>query len=923
MTTPVFTMEQFAKTARAAAAEGCVLLRNENRALPLDQNCRVAVFGRTQMNDFKSGLGSGGLVNARYVVGVYQGLKESGLVQVDEALRQTYESWVKEHPFDIGDGWGTHPWYQEEMPLNDALVQVCAQRNDAAVVIIGRTAGEDRDNADAPGSWRLTEAEEAMLATVTRHFARTIVVLNVGNIIDMTWVETHQPAAVLYVWQGGQEHGNAVADVLTGKVSPSGRLTDTIARQIGDYPSAKGFGDAQRVEYKEDIYVGYRYFESFAKEKVLYPFGSGLSYTTFAHEPVGFHWDGQQAVVRHQVTNTGDTAAKEVVQVYARLPMGQLGQPDLRLCGFAKTELLAPGASETVEIVISASTLASFDDSGATSHPFCYVLEAGAYTFVSGHDIRDHQVAGHFVLNDLQVLEQLEEACAPVDSFERLHRHPDGSLTHEPVPTRTTDPAARRLERLPAELPAPVQTGYTLRDVAESHCTLETFVAQMEEEDLFCIVRGEGMSSPRVTPGTAGAIGGVSERLTDVFGLPTACCSDGPSGIRMDCGNKAFSLPNGTSQACSWNERLITELYRMEGLEMRKYQVDALLGPGMNIHRHPLNGRNFEYFSEDPLVTGRMAVAQLSGLHSVGVTGTIKHYACNNQEFSRRRVDAVVSQRALREIYLKGYEIAVKEGKAYTIMTTYCPLNGCWTASHYDLNTTILRGEWGFEGVAMTDWWAVGCEEGSEPSTRLVASMVRAQNDLFMVMNNSQQNTGEDDSAESLRLGKVTRAEYQRCAMNICRYLLRTPAFQRKIGQVTELDRYLEQLRDEDGDVILNVPEVQVDAETIIPGEAIDTTPWHTTLFQFKLRKRGQYRIDVICRAAANMPDTAQLPVSVSMDQFLLGTQVLTGADKDWRILSFTTREIRRRLISYGKFFFAVGGLEVKEVRVVRIATYE
>ncbi len=923
METPKFTMDLFAKTARSAAAEGCVLLRNEPNALPLKNGCRVALFGRTQMNDFKSGLGSGGLVNARYVVGVYQALKECGTVQPDEALRQTYEAWTKEHPFDLGDGWGSHPWYQAEMPVTDELAAACAARNDAAIVIIGRTAGEDRDNAEAPGSWLLTEEEEVLLTTVRRHFACTIVLLNVGNIIDMNWVERIQPDAVLYVWQGGQEHGNAVADVLTGKVAPCGRLTDTIARQISDYPSGEGFGDPLRCEYNEDIYVGYRYFETFAKEAVLYPFGSGLSYTTFAHKPVGFDWDGSRAVIRHQVTNTGTFPAKEVVQVYARLPIGLLGQPDLRLCGFAKTDVLAPGAAEIVEITIPVGRLASFDDSGVTGHRFATVLEAGEYAFVSGHDVRDHASCGSFQLDTLQVLQQLKEACAPVDAFTRLHRNPDGSLTHQPVPIRTTDPAQRRMDGMPQALPQTGFQGLTLKDVAEGRCTMESFISQMEDEDLFCIVRGEGMSSPRVTPGTAGAIGGVSQRLTDQFGLPTACCSDGPSGIRMDCGNKAFSLPNGTSQACSWNAPLVTQLYQMEGFEMRKYQVDALLGPGMNIHRHPLNGRNFEYFSEDPLVTGLMAVAQLDGLHSVGVTGTIKHYACNNQEFSRRQVDAVVSQRALREIYLKGFEMAVKEGKAYTIMTTYCPLNGCWTASHYDLNTTILREEWGFDGIVMTDWWAVGCEEGSEPSTKLVASMVRAQNDLFMVMNNAEGNTGEDDSAESLRLGKVTRGEYQRSAMNICRYLLRTPAFQRKIGKTSELDRYLEQLRDEDGDVILNVPEIPVDEDTLIDGSMIDTTPWHTTLLQFKLAKRGQYRIDVICRASAGLPDTAQLPVSVGMDQFQLGTQVLTGADTQWRTLSFTTREIRRRLISYIKFFFAVGGMEVKEVRVVRIATYE
>lgn len=915
-----FTMKNFAATARAAAAEGCVLLRNEAAALPLENGCRVAVFGRTQLNDYKSGLGSGGLVNARYVIGVYQALRECGTVVPDAGLRSTYEAWGEEHPFEAGDGWGSHPWYQEEMPISDTLAAECAGRNDAAVIILGRTAGEDRDNAEAPGSWLLTEGEEELLSVVHRHFRRTVVVLNVGNIIDMNWVERYSPAAVLYAWQGGQEHGNAVADVLTGRVAPCGRLTDTIACSIGDYPSNEDFGDPDRLLYTEDVYVGYRYFETFAKNRVLYPFGSGLSYTTFAHEPLHFAWDGETALLRHQVTNTGSHAAKEVVQVYVRIPNGLLGQPEMRLCGFAKTGVLAPGAAEAVEIAIPADRLASYDDSGITGHRSCMLMEAGEYAFFAGHDVRENEPAGSFTLDALRVLRQLEEACAPVTPFERLHRSANGTPCREPAPTRTIDPAERRLQRLPARLPNTCADPLTLGDVYEGRCTAEALVAQMEEEDLCCIVRGEGMGSPRVTPGTAGAIGGVSSRLTDRFGLPAACCSDGPSGIRMDCGNKAFSMPNGASLASSWNEALITELYRMEGMEMRKYQVDTLLGPGMNIHRHPLNGRNFEYFSEDPLVTGRIAVAQLKGLHSVGVTGTIKHFACNNQEYRRNWVDPVVSERALREIYLKGFEIAVREGGAYSVMTTYCPLNGCWTASHYDLNTTILRGEWGFEGIVMSDWWAKGSEEGSEPSIKLMGSMVRAQNDLFMVSNNSESNSNDDDSAESLRLGKVTLAEYQRCAVNICKYLLRMPALRRKLGYRDELDAYLEQLRDEDGDVILSVPEIPVDEQAVIPGREIITRPGHTSLFQLVMTKPGQYRIDVVCRALPGMPDVAQLPIAVSLDQFVLGTQVLTGADTEWRTFSFSTRESTRRLLSYLRIFCAVGGLEVREVTIVRTA---
>ncbi|MBQ8202475.1 MAG: glycoside hydrolase family 3 protein [Clostridia bacterium] len=916
------TLDGISAVARQTAAEGCVLLRNERQALPLERGSRVAVFGRAQMNYFKSGLGSGGLVNVRYVKGVWEALSEEADVKLDQTLRTVYEGWTKEHPFDMGDGWAAHPWFQQEMPLMEEQVTLAAQRNDAAIILLGRTAGEDRDNSVSPGSWLLTAEEEEMLALVCRHFQHSIVLLNVGNIIDMTWVERYHPAAVMYIWQGGQDGGCGVADVLLGRIAPSGRLTDTIARRAEDYPSHDGFGDDDQVIYAEDIYVGYRYFETLAQERVLYPFGSGLSYTEFRHEPVSIRWDGASVQLRHRVQNTGNHAASEVVQVYAEMPQGKLGQPCRTLCAYAKTETLQPKQTAEITLLIPAERLSTYDDSGATGHRSCYVMEAGEYGLFAGHDVRQAVPAGSFCLTELAVIARCEEACAPMKAFQRLHPA-DGCEAWEPAPLRSVAPEERRRSRLPQEIPQTGDRGVHLQDVKEGRSSMERFIAQLTDDELCCIVRGQGMSSPRVTPGTAGAIGGVTDRLMKHYGIPAACCADGPSGIRMDCGNKAYAMPNGTCQACTWNDSLIEELYTCEGLEMRKYQVDTLLGPGMNIHRSPLNGRNFEYFSEDPLLTGKMAAAQLRGLHASGVDGTIKHFACNNQEHRRRWVDAVVSERALREIYLKGYEIAVKEGHARSVMTAYNPINGCWTASHCDLTTTILRVEWGFDGIVMTDWWAMGSEDGKEPSTQNVAAMIRAQNDLFMVANEPAANSGNDDSLSALSEGRVTRAVYQRSAMNICRYVMDTPAFRRFIGQTSELDRLLQQLRDEDDDVILSLPEILVSEQTLIPGNQISTQSGSTTHFQMKLEKRGQYRIEIICRAAKRIPDTAQLPVSVFVDSQLLGARTLSGAEKEWMSLTFDTREIRRRLIFYTKFYVAVGGLEIKEVRLTRIKTFE
>lgn len=322
---------------------------------------------------------------------------------------------------------------------------------------------------------------------------------------------------------------------------------------------------------------------------------------------------------------------------------------------------------------------------------------------------------------------------------------------------------------------------------------MDTFIAQLTKEELATIVRGEGMSSPKVTPGTASTFGGVSDRLYE-YGIPAACCADGPSGIRMESGLKATQLPIGTLLACSFNIPMMEELYVMEGKELVANEVDTLLGPGINIHRYPLNGRNFEYFSEDPYVTGCFAAAVTRGIKKGGSFATVKHFAANNQETARHTVDSVVSERALREIYLKGFEIAVKEGEASSIMTSYNPINGHWTSSNYDLNTTILRGEWGYEGIVMTDWWASVNDvvKGGKQDHHALSSMVRSQNDLYMVVNNNgaEINAMGDDILEALDNGKLTIGELQRSAKNICRFILNAPVMKRPLRPLEEVKAY-------------------------------------------------------------------------------------------------------------------------------------
>lgn len=800
-------LEGLADFSRRAAAEGAVLLRNENETLPLVETDKVAIFGRCQIDYYRSGTGSGGEVCVEYTTNILDGLRNGRSVQINEELAATYAAWIEENPFDNGGGgWACEPWCQKEMPLTEELVRKAAETSNKAIIVIGRTAGEDKDNSAEAGSYLLTEEEKDMMQKVTAVFDKVIVVLNVSNIIDMNFLNTvgntENYKAVIYAWHGGMEGGNAIADVLTDKVPPQGKLTDTIAYSIADYPSDRNHGGHDRNIYQEDIYVGYRYFETFHKDAVMFPFGYGLSYTTFKIEMMDAYTrqrdEELEFVFECTVRNKGTKYyGREVVQVYVEGPQDGLGRPARELIGFQKTRLLAGQEKEEIEIVVPLRQLASYDDNGISGHPNCYVVEAGDYKFYVGNNVRDAVEVtmddeNCYHVSETIVTETCQEAMAPVVAFDRLRtgaRKSDGTYEEEQeaAPVQTIDLKERILQNLPEEYPITGDRGLTLQKVAAGECTMEEFIAQLTVEELASIVRGEGMSSIKVTPGTASAFGGVSDGLLD-YGVPIACCSDGPSGIRMVSGLKATQLPIGTLLACTWDTQLVEELFTMQGQELLRNRIDTLLGPGINIHRHPLNGRNFEYFSEDPLVTGRMAASVVRGIAKNGAHATIKHFACNSQETRRHMVDSVVSQRALREIYLKPFEIAVKEGNAQSIMTSYNPVNGHWTASSYDLNTTILRKEWGYTGMVMTDWWAEMNDvvDGGEPSTKKTGDMVRAQNDVYMVVNNNgaEINASGDDTMQALEEGRLTIGELQRNAMNICRLLIKMPAFDR-VGKET------------------------------------------------------------------------------------------------------------------------------------------
>ena len=833
-----------AEAARRAATDGIVLLKNEGNILPLGKNDRISLFGRTQIDYNKSGTGSGGLVNVDRVVNILDGISENDNLSLNRELVAVYKEWIKDHPFDKGIGWAQEPWFQEEMVPSDEVVADARARSDVAVIVIGRTAGEDKDNGANKGSWYLTDDEEALLSLVTKHFDKTVVLLNVGNIIDMSWVEKYGVGAVAYIWQGGQDGGAAVADMLSGKVNPSGRLTDTIAKDIFLYPSVKNFGNIEYNLYEEDIYVGYRYFETFKKDDVLYPFGFGLSYTDFEQivESAELHGDTVKLVVR--VKNIGKVAGREVVQVYFEAPQGKLGKSLRSLIAFGKTALLSSDEEQLLEFEINIAEMASYDDSGITGNKSSYVLEAGEYKLCVGKNVREAAVAFSFTIDELKVTKRLSEVLAPVRELEVIYPEitPDGvAIAHRQASMRTLDYCDRVKAEMPKKIEQTGDRGIKLSDVKGGRATMEQFVAQLSREQLVHLSLGEGMCSPKVRPGGAGAVGGVTEDLM-YFGIPIAALHDGPSGIRMDNGDKATSLPNGTTIACTWDVELAEEIYELLSVELTTHSIDSILGPGINIHRVPLNGRNFEYFSEDPYITGKFAAAMIRGVEKYGNSATVKHFAANSQEFHRRDNDAVMSERAAREIYLKGFEYAIKESNPRSLMTSYNMINGIWSANNYELNTTVLRGEWGYRGFVVTDWWPRLSFEQTDGVP--LCRMVEAQNDVYMPTADAK--TFNHDLNEGLSDGRITLGQLQRNAMNVLRYLADSHALERLDNQRNELS---ESLTDK-ADQLLTVFEM--------------TMPEPEREYKVELDSAGAGLIYV--EYLSSVPDISQMTVNISVD---------------------------------------------------------
>ena len=758
------TVPEIVPVCRKLAAESAVLLKNDG-VLPIAPGEKTALFGRASFDYFTVGYGSGGDVVAPYKVNLAEGLKNAG-VCLDETLFKKYSDWCAA-PENLPDEgfWGHWPMNFPEMPLDKAEVAAAAERAEVAVVTVGRAAGEDRENILKPGSYYLTDEERALLAAVTDSFKKVVVVMDCGNVIDLSWVKEFNPGALLYAWQGGMESGNAVADVLTGAVNPSGKLPAAIAEKYEDYPSSGNFGGADFNNYAEDVYVGYRYFETFCPEKVLYPFGFGLSYTEFTYA-AELKISGTVVSGKVIVGNKGKRDGKAAVQIYIEKPCGKLGAAKRELIGFFKRGIAA-GCEAEESVSVDLKDFASFDDSGITGTPSAYVLEEGVYTVYVGGDSESAAKAASFAL-PFTVVKKVEEALPVPEAikFKRI-RNDGGKLSEEFVPTATRDLKERILKNLPREIVSETPVS-DFKEVCSGKADIKDFVAALSLDELRTLAHGQGkMNSDLGAPGNAGAFRGVSESLI-AKGVEPVVTTDGPAGVRL---RRVTSLiPCGTALAATFDVDSVSRIYALIGKEMKITGSDLLLAPGMNIHRNVLCGRNFEYFSEDPLLAGKIAAAVVNGVQSEGVGACPKHFAVNSQEYRRKFCDSRVSPRALREIYLKAFEIMLKNSSPKAVMTAYNKINGTYCYYNYDLATTVLRKEWGYGGTVITDWWAESGESPEFPGVRNSALRVRAGVNVLMPGEISRvvRRRNADKILSSMRAENgLTKAELQQNALYV------------------------------------------------------------------------------------------------------------------------------------------------------------
>lgn len=688
-----------------AAREGIVLLKNEKQVLPLKKGTILNPFGKG-VHEFRIGAVGAGKINPRYSVNFVEAVRARDDFMLNEELTAFYGC------------------DRDLLPSQDMLKRA-KEKSDTAIVFLTRAAGENQDSCSARGEYYLSKEEEALLERVTENFSHTIAVLNVGYPIDVTFADKYSVDGLVYLGFAGMLAGPALMDILSGDVNPSGKLPDTWAKDYFDIPAAANFYDCvdkPRLNaecnvyvdtvYEEDIYVGYRYFTTFQKE-VAYPFGFGLSYTDFGIEAQKETFDKEGLKITVFVKNRGACSGKEVVQVYVGKPDGELEKPERELVEFAKTEELAPGEGEMLKFLIPRKHLSSYSERKAA-----YVLEAGTYSVYVGNSV-NAPLCGSFVIEEEQIVKQVSNRMVPGQKLVRLSKQDpegtwpkgensgviEGKTSFLPYQKRNAYPA-----RFGGEKP---RRHLTFEDVKRQPSLADSFVAQLTVEELarvsVCASAGWGMEGI----GEAG-------HVFDVEGLklPAFPVSDGNSGVNLNMKN--IGMPSGATICASFNRELSVKIGRVIAQEAKAFGVPMILAPALNIHRNPLNGRQPEYFSEDPYLAGIMAGAYSKGMEEAGVASCMKHLMANNCESTRKRNQSVISERAIREIYFKAFEIAMEVHMPAAFMTAYNAVNGCPAAADSELILGLLRQENGFDGFVMTDWTSYDTVD--------VAAMIQAGN---------------------------------------------------------------------------------------------------------------------------------------------------------------------------------------------------
>lgn len=831
--------------ARRAASEGFVLLKNDGHLLPLAAKGKIGLYGAGAVKTIKGGTGSGD-VNERDCVSICQGLKAAGYEVTSDAWLSSYETiyadarqaWkeevlrkLKQYDGNFFQAYSTTPFV---VPCGDSIDEEAAKADgaDVAVFVLSRIAGENADRHDTEGDYFITKEEKSLLAQISASYDSVVLVINTGGLIDLAFTEEFTNIkSIVQFMQAGQEGGSAFADIMSGAVNPSGKMTDSWAYTYLDYPNARTFshknGNTDTEKYEEGIFVGYRYFDTF-DVPVRYGFGFGLSYTEFSVVGTGVSASGlgtdqPKISVTASVKNTGNTyAGKEVAEVYVSCPQNGMPKEYRRLAGFAKTRLLSPGENQDLTITFPLYQLASYHEDRSA-----WILEAGTYGIWVGNSLESASLSATISLDADVVMVQCESICERKEDLKELI--PDAGKMKEKEAAWKSLAESLKLpdlsvcaDQIVTETVAyPEHSGVTEGKAGE-------IVSTLSEEQLIALATGDPGKGQENALGSAGltvpgaAAETSSAAIESPWNVASMVLADGPAGLRLhktyqvvdgkiNKGSflQAFeggffadpeepegttyyqyctALPVGTLLAQTWDVNLLKEAGEMIGREMELFNVTLWLAPGMNIHRNPLCGRNFEYYSEDPLLSGMMASAITLGVQKVpGCGTTIKHFACNNQEDNRMGSDSVLSERALREIYLKGFEIAVKNSQPMSIMTSYNQINGVHAANSYDICTKAARDEWGFAGTIMTDWTTT---TASTAGVCTAAGCMRAGND--MVMPGVKED--HDNIRRELKEGTLEISALQRCICNTVNLVLQSNQYEDAVSyssRFEKLDTYM------------------------------------------------------------------------------------------------------------------------------------